>query len=174
MKKNIPRRRRLDVDVEELDRIIDDAKTAPLSEADSQKLKTALHALAENLLPQRNTEKTSSVFGDAGKAAFEDMPAEADQPSGHGRNGAAAYRGAEKVPITHAKLAHGDRCPDCARGNVYRQKEPEALVRIAGKRRWRPPCTNWNGYAATPAGRSSRRRNRRAWVRRSTTKRPRR
>ena len=42
MKKNIPRRRRLDVDVEELDRIIDDAKTAPLSEAGSQKLKTAL------------------------------------------------------------------------------------------------------------------------------------
>ena len=97
MKKNIPRRRRLDVDVEELDRIIDDAKTAPLSEADSQKLKTALHALAENLLPQRNTEKTSSVFGDAEKAAWQDMPAEADQPSGHGRNGAAAYRGAEKV-----------------------------------------------------------------------------
>ncbi len=133
MKKNIPRRRRLDVDVEELDRIIDDAKTAPLSEADSQKLKTALHALAENLLPQRNTETTSSVFGDAEQAALQDMPAEADEPSGHGRNGAAAYRGAEKVRITHAKLAHGDRCPDCARGNVYRQKEPKALVRIAGQ-----------------------------------------
>jgi len=73
--------------VEELDRIIDDAKTPPLSEADSQKLKNALHALAENLLPQRNTEKTSSVFGDAEKAALQDMPAETDQPSGHGRNG---------------------------------------------------------------------------------------
>src|SRR5579872_6099884 len=82
MKKNSPRRRRLDVEVEELDRIIDDAKTAPLSEADSQKLKTALHALAENLLPQRNTEKTSSVFGDAEQTALQDTPAEADQPSG--------------------------------------------------------------------------------------------
>ena len=101
MKKNIPRRRRLDIDVEELDRIIDDAKTAPLSEADSQKLKTALHALAENFLPQRNTEKTSSVFGDAEKAALQDMPAETDQPSGHGRNGAVVYRGAEKVRIIY-------------------------------------------------------------------------
>ena len=64
MKKKTPRRR-VDVNVEELDRIIDDARSAPLIEADSQKLKTALHALAERLLPQPKTEKTSSVFGDA-------------------------------------------------------------------------------------------------------------
>ena len=43
MKKKTPLRR-VDVNVEELDRIIDDARSAPLSEADSQKLKTALHA----------------------------------------------------------------------------------------------------------------------------------
>jgi len=133
MKKKIQRRRRVDVDVEELDRIIDDAKTAPLSEADSQKLKTALHALVEKLLPQPKTEKTSAVFGGEERSAVEDTPAEADQPPGHGRNSAGAYRGAEKVPVAHAKLAHGDRCPDCARGNVYRQKEPKALVRIVGQ-----------------------------------------
>ena len=40
MKTKIPRRR-IDVNAEELDRIIDDAKSAPLTEADSQKLKTA-------------------------------------------------------------------------------------------------------------------------------------
>jgi len=131
MKKETPRLR-VDVNVAELDRIIDDARTAPLSEADSQKLKTALHALVGRLLPEAKTEKTSAVFGDA-EPAPEALHAEAERASGHGRNGAAAYRGAKKIAITHAKLAHGDRCPDCERGNVYAQKEPKALVRIVGQ-----------------------------------------
>jgi len=132
MKKKLPRRR-IDVNVEELDRIIDVARSAPLSESDSQKLKTALHALADKLLPRPKTEKTSSVFGDPKSEAPEEGGQPTDQPAGHGRNGADAYRGAEKVEIAHPKLAHGDRCPDCARGNVYKQKEPKALVRIVGQ-----------------------------------------
>jgi hypothetical protein len=132
MKKKSPRQR-IHVNVEELDRIIDGAKSAPLSESDSQKLKTALHALANKLLPRAKTEKTSAVFGDPKSAAAEEGGQPTDQPAGHGRNGADAYRGAEKVEIAHPKLAHGDRCPDCARGNVYTQKEPKALVRIVGQ-----------------------------------------
>ena len=131
MKKKTPRRR-IDVNVEELDRIIDGGKSAPLSESDSEKLKTALHALAERLLPRTKTEKTSSVFGDPDSAAPEEGQRKGPV-AGHGRNGADAYRGAEKVKVAHAKLAHGDRCPDCTRGNVYTQKEPKALVRIVGQ-----------------------------------------
>ena len=122
-------RRRIDVNVEELDRIIDGAKSAPLSESDSEKLKTALHALAERLLPTAKTEKTSSVFGSWDKEGRKPT----DSSPGHGRNGAEAYRGADKVKVAHQKLVHGDRCPDCARGNVYTQKEPKALVRIIGQ-----------------------------------------
>jgi transposase len=126
--KKVPRQR-IDVNVEELDRIIEGAKSAPLSESDSQKLKTALHALVERLLPTAKTEKTSSVFGGTGEE-----PRKPTDPSpGHGRNGAEAYRSAEKVKVAHQKLVHGDRCPDCARGNVYTQKEPRALVRIVGQ-----------------------------------------
>jgi hypothetical protein len=55
-------RRRLDVNVEELDRVIDAAENGPLSKADRQKLKTTLHALVERLAPKRNTEKTNSVL----------------------------------------------------------------------------------------------------------------
>jgi transposase len=132
MKKKVPRRS-IEVNVEELDRIIDGAKSAPLSESDSEKLKTALHALAERLLPRPKTEKTSSVFGDPDNAAPEGSGQRKDPPTGHGRNGANAYRGAEKVEIAHSKLTHGDRCPDCSRGNVYAQKEPKALVRIVGQ-----------------------------------------
>ena len=122
-------RRRIDVNVEELDRIIDGAKSAPLSEPDSEKLKAALHALAERLLPRTKTEKTSSVFDDPESATREEGGPQTDPRRGHGRTGAAAYRGAEKVEIAHAKLAHGDRCPDCTRGNVYTQQEPKALER---------------------------------------------
>jgi transposase len=131
MKRKTPCRR-VDVNVEELDRIIDDARTAPLSEADSRKLKTALHALAEHLA-ERKTEKTSAVFGDAEAPAPETLQAKAERASGHGRNGAAAYRGAKKIVIRHTRLVHGDRCPDCERGNVYAQKEPKELVRIVGQ-----------------------------------------
>jgi transposase len=132
MKKKIPRRR-IDVNVAELDRIIDGAKSTPLSESDSQKLKTALHALAERLLPRSKTEKTSSVFSDPASAVPEPDRAQRDPSTGHGRNGADAYRGAKKVEIAHPKMAHGDRCPDCAIGNIYTQKEPKALVRIVGQ-----------------------------------------
>ncbi len=129
--KKMPRRR-IDVNVEELDRIIDSGMNAPLSEADGQKLKTALHAMIERLRPQAKTEKTSSVFGGSADAGAEEDAAE-EQSAGHGRNGVDAYRSAEKVPVAHAKLAHGNRCPDCDRGNVYTQKEPKALVRIVGQ-----------------------------------------
>ena len=130
--KNKSARRRIDVNVEELDRIIDDARSAPLSESDSQKLKTALHALAERLLPPPKTEKISAVFADAEERAAEPSEPEPDRATGHGRHGADAYHGANKVRITHPQLVHGGRCPDCSRGNVYAQKEPKALVRIVG------------------------------------------
>jgi hypothetical protein len=55
-------RRRIDVNVDELDRIIDDAMRAPLNETDGRTLKTAVHAMAERLVQWRNTEKTSAVL----------------------------------------------------------------------------------------------------------------
>ena len=60
-------RRRIDVNLEELDRVLDGAREAPLSEADHGKLKDALHALAALLVRSRNTEKTSAVVGKAGR-----------------------------------------------------------------------------------------------------------
>ena len=55
-------RRRIDVNLEELDRVLDEAREAPLSEADHDKLKDTLHALAAMLVRSRNTEKTSEVL----------------------------------------------------------------------------------------------------------------
>jgi transposase len=123
-------RRRLDVNLEELDRVLDGARQAPLSEADHDKLKDALHAMAAILARSRNTEKTSAVVEPIpGEPAKESVP----PPAGHGRNSAAAFTGAGKVEVPHQNLKHGDRCPDCGQGNVYVQKEPRVLVRIVGQ-----------------------------------------
>jgi transposase len=129
-------RRRLEVNLEELDRVLDGARQAPLSDQDHHKLREALHAMAAMLVRPRNTEKTSSVVGkpedasgDSGKQPDPDAP----PPAGHGRNGAEAFSGAKRVEIKHQMLAHGDRCPECRQGNVYAQKEPKVLVRITGQ-----------------------------------------
>lgn len=129
-------RYRIEVNLEELDRVLDGAREAPLSEEDHHKLREALHALAAMLVRPRNTEKTSSVVGnpeepDADNAKQPDETT--SPPPGHGRNGAEAFSGARRVEIKHQKLRHGDRCPECRLGNVYAQKEPKLLVRVTGQ-----------------------------------------
>ena len=127
-------RQRIEVDLEELDRIIDRSTHAPLSESEGQKLKTALHAMAERLLWKRTTEKTSAVLP-RDSSPVEKPNADESTPAGHGRHGAIAFTGANRVWVPHATLQSGRRCPECGRGKVYRQKEPAALIRFVG----RPP-----------------------------------
>jgi transposase len=127
-------RRRIDVNLEELDRVLDGAREAPLSDADHDKLKDALHALAAMLVRPRNTEKTSEVVEEPeGPETGQRLDDNTPPAPGHGRNGAEAFGGAQKVDIKHQKLTHGDRCPECDKGNVYGQKEPKVLVRIIGQ-----------------------------------------
>jgi hypothetical protein len=52
---------------------------------------------------------------------------------GHGRNGAAAYRGCQQVAVPHGSLKAGDTCPCCAGGKVYLQTNPRPLVRLVGQ-----------------------------------------
>jgi transposase len=150
-------RRRIDVNLEELDRVLDGAREAPLSEADHDKLKDTLHALAAMLVRSRNTEKTNEVVGKPEDSEPGQQPDDnAPPPPGHGRNGAEAFGGARKVDIKHQKLTHGDRCPECGRGNVYGQKEPKVLVRIIGQAPLaatvysleRLRCGAWNNWKA--------------------------
>ena len=126
-------RRRLDVDVEELDRVIDASESGPLSKADRQKLKTTLHALVERLARKRNTEKTDSVLEPKASCAAATTVPSPPTPAGHGRNAASAFTGAEKVCIQHAQLKPGDLCPECREGRVYQQREPKTLIRIVGQ-----------------------------------------
>ena len=122
------------MNVDELDRIIDAAMREPLSETDGRTLKTAVHAMAERLVRRRNTEKTSAVLEQkAPPAAVDTQQPEKQAAAGHGRNGAAAFTGANRVAVAHAILQSGDPCPECRAGKVYRQKEPATLIRIVGQ-----------------------------------------
>jgi transposase len=56
-----------------------------------------------------------------------------EKAKGHGRNGAAEYRGAEQVRIPHPSLKPGDPCPEAGcKGKVY-DFEPLVLVRVVGQ-----------------------------------------
>jgi transposase len=128
------KRPRVDVNLEELDQIIERGTHAPLSESESEKLKSALHALAGMLAKPRTTEKTKNVLEQPEAPAPEnDSEPPSDKTPGHGRNGSSSYTGAQKVAVPHPELHSGDSCPGCEKGKVYPQKEPRTLVRIVGQ-----------------------------------------
>ena len=130
----------------ELFGIVERAKTAPLSEADIATLKAALETaafLTQELLAKgttidrlrrmlfgASTETTSQVTGERPAAAGD--AAERPKRPGHGRNGAAAYTGADKVKVQHPTLHGGDCCPECEKGKVYPLADPAVLLRITG------------------------------------------
>ena len=126
------KRKRVDVNLKELDQIIDHAREAPLSESESEKLKAALHALAGMLPAPRSTEKTSAVLPSA-----DPQQQSKEKPPGHGRNGACAYTGAKQVTVPHPTMKPGEPCPGCLKGKVYPllgpNQEPRVLVRLVGQ-----------------------------------------
>lgn len=127
------KRPRVDVNLEELDRIIERGTQAPLSESESEKLKSALHALAGMLSKPRSTEKTKNVLEQPETPVPENDSESSDKTPGHGRNGSSSYTGAKRVAVPHPTLQAGDACPGCEKGKVYPQKEPRTLVRIMGQ-----------------------------------------
>jgi hypothetical protein len=94
---------------------------------------TTLAALRELLCPA-STEKTDQVLQQAGIRTGEQMPGSEStsqkpkRAAGHGRNGAAAYHGAQKVPVPHASFKDRRRVS----GWVWRQGLSAARSRRAG------------------------------------------
>ena len=96
-----------------------------------------------------STEKTSAVIGGGkesesppapeGDAATASISASDDENAAktprknHGRNGADAYTGAEKIEVRHESLQSGDPCPKCEAGTVYETNRPGVLVRLRGQ-----------------------------------------
>jgi transposase len=149
-----PAQRTLSID--ELQGIMERAKPV-LREADHEALLQAVRTLTfltqelqakgaslerlRRMLFGSPTEKTSQVLdnatstgGDGSKTGERGQGKDADRPKapGHGRNGASAYSGAEKIRVPHGKLQGGNGCPQCHKGKVYAMSSPSVLVRITG------------------------------------------
>ena len=108
---------------------------------------TTIQRLRKMLFGAR-TEKTVAVVGErkdslpppaqdaaASAAPTEDNGESSTQPprKNHGRNGADAYTGAEKIAVRHESLQPGDPCPKCEEGTVYETNRPGVLVRLMGQ-----------------------------------------
>jgi transposase len=144
----------LEVSAEELEALLERAREA-LGEAGYQKLKAAIHTLSyvtelletreatlaslRRLLCRARSEKTDAVLEEAGivpRPTSRTPPADTGSKksaAGHGRHGATAYTGAQRIEVRHATLQRGDHCPECQRGKVYPVQEPGLLVRLRGQ-----------------------------------------
>jgi hypothetical protein len=110
--------------------------------------KSTTIARLRKLLFGAQTEKTADVLGrssegllnseqdasraqtDAGEPAV--GQSSASRRAGHGRNGANAYPGAQRVAVGHESLQPGDPCRECPKGTLYTHPAG-VLLRFAGR-----------------------------------------
>ncbi len=148
--------KRIDLTPKDLKALLGRVKEA-LSEEDYEKIKAmaeTIEALSQvvgqkatsikrllKLLFGQKSEKKKKVLDDSdddqgGEEEPESKPEDEKKPAGkrkgHGRNGASAYTGAKRVTVSHETLQHGDPCPECPKGKVYKSKIPGTVIRIVG------------------------------------------
>jgi len=108
--------------------------------ARTEKTKTVTAGAADqpapNNTPDSLPEKTPNPPSEGSSPSSSTAAAAADvekpTAAGHGRNGADAYQGAERIDLRHPSLQAGDSCPACGDGTVY-DKQPGVLVHISGQ-----------------------------------------
>ena len=145
--------KRLEVSMDELQKIIERAKTTPLTDEECDKLRKAFDTLAylTGLVGEKNTtiDKLRKILFGAGTEKIRnilanqvDGTAKTDEKAegsakqkakGHGRNGAEDFTGAVRVQVAHESIKAGQRCPKCQKGKIYRVQEPAVIVRITGQ-----------------------------------------
>jgi transposase len=148
----------VDISIEELNGLIERLEARELKETDYEVAAKLLSTLM--YLKQVHDDKTMSIkrllnvlFGSVSSEKtdklvehLEAVGKSTDQGNdagkqkgkskrkGHGRNGAEAYKGAERVRVGLKDLERGSRCPSCAKGKVYPSSDgPKTLVRIRGE-----------------------------------------
>ncbi len=102
--------------------------------ASTEKTRQVLqHVANDGVSSPASPEAPEQSHGTSSPQPLSSEPAEPEPSPGHGRNGAQAYAGAEKVKVGHATLKPGDRCPKCEKGKVYAMATPGVLVRLLGQ-----------------------------------------
>jgi transposase len=89
---------------------------------------------AANADKEDHTETSEKVGASSGGGGTSDEGKQKrkKKKKGHGRNGASAYTGAQKVKVPHEMLKPGDPCPACPDGTLYLLSDPSVLVRVTG------------------------------------------
>ncbi len=145
----------VELTTEEMEELIQRLETEALRDGDLPRIKAIIksYLLVTRALQEKKTsirkllrmifgattEKTKTVLAklDSSGKTPADKGSETGKdpgkkPCGHGRNGASAYSGAEKIAVSHPTMKTGDMCPGCERGKVYPSVEPGVVVRITG------------------------------------------
>ena len=74
--------------------------------------------------PQDSEDKSSGANGEK---------TEKKEKKGHGRNGANAHTGAQRVKVSLDEYRPGDPCPDCPKGRLYEISNPGIFVHVKGQ-----------------------------------------
>ena len=133
--------------VEELDELVERVERGELGEGDACLIKAMAETLKRlsSLLEEKNqsierlkrmlfgakTEKLAKG-GKPTPTGSEKKEKKKKKRKDHGRNGAAAYHGAERLGVSHSELKPGDPCPLCPKGKVYEMKRAATVVRVVG------------------------------------------
>lgn len=150
--------RRIEVDAQQLARLLDRLESRKLEPQDYELLEGMLETWQylcsslekksfsikrlKRLLFGSSSEKSEKLLKDIVKKVNgaenteknRSPPKEAEKPKpkGHGRNGAESYRGAERVQVPHQSLKVGDECTQCGKGKLYELKKPSLIVVFKG------------------------------------------
>jgi len=144
--------KRIDLTPEQLDALLKRVEAGALQDGDYEIIKgmaetlsflnqavdnknTSIKRLLKMIFGDR-TEKTATVLK-RNKAGDKKSDTKKKKRKGHGKNGAAAYSGAEKIKVAHESLKPKDRCPDCHKGKLYELTDPGIIVRVTGN----APCS---------------------------------
>jgi hypothetical protein len=147
----------VDVSIEELNDLIERLEARELKETDyevaarlvstlmylkqvhddkSMSIKRLLNLLFGSVSSEKTgklLEQLEAVGKSRGQEKDADKKKGKKKRKGHGRNGADAYKGAERLRVRLKDLEPGRRCPSCSKGKVYPSSDgPKTLVRVRG------------------------------------------
>jgi transposase len=145
--------KRIDLTSEQLDALLKRVEAGTLQNGDYEIIKGMAETLSflSQALDNKNTsikrllklifgdstEKTAKVLQRNKAGGKKSGKKKKKKRKGHGKNGVAAYRGAEKIKVAHESLKPKDPCPDCHKGKLYELPDPGVIVRVTGN----APCS---------------------------------
>jgi transposase len=144
--------KRIDLTPEQLDALLKRVEAGTLQDGDYEIIKGMAETLSflSQALENKNTSikrLLKLIFGDSTEKTAKVLQRNTSggkksgkktkRRKGHGKNGATAYTGAEKIKVAHESLKPKDPCPECHRGKLYELPDPGIIVRVTGN----APCS---------------------------------